>query len=225
MITYCEICHKAKYISWVETGQRPIHLPKVDEDAWCNCPLDEKFLEKALETNASEPLSLSTEPRVLTIGKEAAEAIQSQPQRVPIKIKRLTDDAHMPSYAHHGDSGADLYATQACTLLPFERRAIPTGLCAEVPPGLEIQIRPKSGIALSQGITVLNTPGTIDAGYRGEIQVILINLNAHLTVSIDKGQKIAQMVVCPVVYADFEEVESLAASERGMNGFGSTGTR
>ena len=139
-----------------------------------------------------------------------------------IKIKRLNSDALMPKYEHPTDSGADLYANAPCMLLPNARRAIPTGLSAEVPPGFELQIRPKSGLALDKGFTVLNTPGTIDAGYRGQIYVILINLSDEW-IRINKGQKIAQMVVCPVVHAQFEEVETLSTSERGAHGLGSTG--
>lgn len=139
-----------------------------------------------------------------------------------VKIKRIHMDAHMPKYEHPGDSGVDLYSIIDCVLQPFERKAIPTGLCAEVPSSFELQIRPKSGLALSSGITVLNTPGTVDSGYRGEIKVILINLGAEPHY-IRKGQKIAQLVVAPVIYADFVEVEELSESQRGSGGFGSTG--
>lgn len=141
--------------------------------------------------------------------------------RCVIKIKRLDPAAQIPRYEYSDDSGADLYAASDCTLQPFERKAIPTGLCAEVPAGFELQIRPRSGLALEKGITVLNTPGTIDSGYRGEIKVILINLSSELY-RIKKGQKIAQLLVAPVTYADFKEVEELSASKRGMGGFGST---
>lgn len=98
--------------------------------------------------------------------------------QVMIKIKRLVPEAKIPQYAQPGDSGADLVAIADHTLKPMQRLAIPTGIAAEVPPGFELQVRPRSGLALNQGVTVLNTPGTIDAGYRGEIKVILINLGA-----------------------------------------------
>ena len=142
--------------------------------------------------------------------------------RFLIRLKRIHNDAHIPRYEHPGDSGADLFSVVDCVLQPFERKAIPTGLCAEVPPGFELQIRPKSGLALSNGVTVLNTPGTVDSGYRGEIKVILINLDTE-PYSIRKGQKIAQLVVTPIIYADFEEVEELSETKRGSGGFGSTG--
>lgn len=139
-----------------------------------------------------------------------------------IKIKKLSPDAHLPEYAHFGDSGADLFATEDALLQPMQRQAIGTGLSAEVPRGYELQVRPKSGLALKSGITVLNTPGTIDFGYRGEIKVILVNLSTE-SYQIEIGQKIAQLVVAPVAYADFEEVADLSDTTRGAGGFGSTG--
>ena len=141
-----------------------------------------------------------------------------------VKIKKLTPDAHTPHYAHFGDSGADLFATEDATLQPMERKAIGTGLTAEIPAGYELQVRPKSGLALKSGLTVLNTPGTIDFGYRGEIKVILINLSNE-TYQVEKGQKIAQLVVAPVAYAEFEEVAELSDTSRGGGGFGSTGLK
>jgi dUTP pyrophosphatase len=139
-----------------------------------------------------------------------------------VKVRRIDPEARIPRYEHPGDSGADLYSLVDCVLQPSERKAIPTGLCAEVPIGFELQIRPKSGLALGNGVTVLNTPGTIDAGYRGEIKVITINLGSE-AYPIKKGQKIAQIVVAPVIQADFEEVGELSESKRGTGGFGSTG--
>ncbi len=139
-----------------------------------------------------------------------------------VKIKKLTSDAHVPHYAHFGDSGADLFSTEDCTLQPMARHAVATSLAAEIPKGFELQVRPKSGLALKSGLTVLNTPGTIDFGYRGEIRVILINLSSE-PYQIEKGQKIAQLVVAPVAYAEFQEVDELSDTARGAGGFGSTG--
>jgi dUTP pyrophosphatase len=139
-----------------------------------------------------------------------------------VKIKKLHPAAHVPQYAHEGDSGADLFSTVDQSLQPMERAAIPTGLSAEIPKGVELQVRPKSGLALKSGLTVLNTPGTIDFGYRGEIKVILINLSDE-PYEIEAGQKIAQLVVAPVAYADFQEVVDLSDTARGDGGFGSTG--
>jgi dUTP pyrophosphatase len=141
---------------------------------------------------------------------------------IQIEIKQLSPDAILPTYAHPGDAGADIYSIADRILAPLERAAIPTGLSMSIPVGYEVQIRPKSGLALKQGLTVLNTPGTIDAGYRGEVQVILINLGDR-SIEIKKGQKIAQMVVAPVCVGDFQMVAELTDSARGEGGFGSTG--
>lgn len=142
--------------------------------------------------------------------------------RVVVKIKRLVPEAKLPRYEHFGDSGADLIAMTNHVLQPMQWFAVPTGLSAEVPVGFELQVRPKSGLALRHGVTVLNTPGTVDAGYRGEIKVILLNLGPE-PFHIHPGQKIAQLVVAPVVWGQFEEVETLMQSQRGSGGFGSTG--
>lgn len=142
--------------------------------------------------------------------------------RCIIKVKRLDPTAKIPHREHPDDSGADLYSMVECTLQPFERKLIPTGISAEIPAGFELQTRPKSGLALEHGITVLNTPGTIDSGYRGEIRVILINLGSG-PYQVQKGQKIAQLVTVPVSHANFREVEELDESQRGTGGFGSTG--
>jgi len=142
-------------------------------------------------------------------------------QTVEIKFNKLHPDAQIPSYAHVGDAGADVYSVVEVTLQPSDRAAIPTGLAVDIPIGYEIQVRPKSGLALKHGITVLNSPGTVDAGYRGEIQVIVINLGKEVY-TFAKGQKIAQLVLKPVIQAQFIEGE-LGTSDRGDGGFGSTG--
>lgn len=139
-----------------------------------------------------------------------------------IKFKKLSPNALIPSYAHPGDAGADLTAIGAHTLEPLQRLAVATGLAVEIPPGYEMQVRPKSSLALNHGITLLNTPGTIDAGYRGEIKVILINLGQSVF-EISPGQRIAQIVIAPVIQANFRVVDSLSQSQRGDGGFGSTG--
>ncbi|MGD1854391.1 MAG: dUTP diphosphatase [Leptolyngbyaceae cyanobacterium] len=142
---------------------------------------------------------------------------------VTVRFKKLVPEAIIPTYAHPGDAGADLAAIGEHTLSPMERLAIPTGLAVEIPQGYEMQVRPRSSLALKHGITVLNTPGTVDAGYRGEIKVILINLGER-SVAITAGQRIAQIVIAPVTQANFVTVEQLSASSRGAGGFGSTGT-
>lgn len=139
-----------------------------------------------------------------------------------VKFKQLTPQAIIPSYAHPGDAGADLAAIGTHTLEPLKHLAIPTGLAVELPQGYEMQVRPKSSLALKHGVTVLNTPGTVDAGYRGEIRVILINLGQS-AFEIIPGQRIAQIVIAPVIQAEFTVVDSLGESQRGEGGFGSTG--
>jgi len=142
-------------------------------------------------------------------------------QTVEIKFQKLHPDVQVPSYAHIGDAGADVYSVAEVTLQPSDRAAIPTGLAVDIPLGYEIQVRPKSGLALKHGIAVLNSPGTVDAGYRGEIQVIVINLGKE-AYTFAKGQKIAQLVLKPVIQAQYIEGE-LGTSDRGSGGFGSTG--
>jgi dUTP pyrophosphatase len=139
-----------------------------------------------------------------------------------IKILKLSKSAIVPEYKHSGDSGLDLYSIEEKTILPGETKLIHTGIAIELPNGLEAQIRPRSGLALKHSITVLNTPGTVDASYRGEIGIILIN---HGTSSFDvsQGMRIAQMVIVPVIRAEIEKVEQLSTTSRGDGGFGSTG--
>jgi len=141
---------------------------------------------------------------------------------VHIKIEKIFPDAILPSYAHPGDAGMDLFSYETYILKLGERRLFKTGLKVEIPEGYEMQIRPRSGSALNHGVTVLNTPGTIDAGYRGEVGVILIN-HGEEVYSIKKGDKIAQAVISSVERAVLEEVEKLEESSRGEGGFGSTG--
>ena len=143
-----------------------------------------------------------------------------------ILIKRLAKDVSLPKYETNGSSGMDLAANivKSIDINPGKTAIIPTGLAVSIPNGFEIQIRPRSGLAAKMNITVLNTPGTIDADYRGEIKVILINLSDKVFV-VEKGLRIAQMVVCPIIKAHLEEVNELNNTDRGEGGFGSTGTK
>lgn len=140
-----------------------------------------------------------------------------------IKFQRVNEEIQIPKYAHSDDSGMDLCSRINCILSPGERKLIPTGLRVQLPRNIEAQIRPRSGLALKNGITVLNTPGTIDAGYRGELGVILINLGDE-PYCIQKGDRIAQMVFQKVLRVAFKPVKMLKATTRGENGFGSTNT-
>jgi dUTP pyrophosphatase len=146
--------------------------------------------------------------------------------RVRVALKRLpeSEDLPLPSYMSDLAAGADLFAAvnDDLTLEPGARALVPTGIAIALPPGFEAQIRPRSGLALKSGITCLNTPGTIDADYRGHVQVLLINLGKEPAV-IKRGDRIAQMIVSPVHRAEFSVVDELPESLRGANGFGSTG--
>jgi dUTP pyrophosphatase len=135
----------------------------------------------------------------------------------------LTKDARLPEYQTPGSAGMDLRCTEDVVLAPLERKLVPTGLRMAIPLGFEGQVRPRSGLALKHGLTMVNSPGTIDSDYRGEIQCVLINLGAE-TVKLAKGERIAQLVVSPVVQAHLQVVEDLGATERGEGGFGSTGS-
>ena len=145
---------------------------------------------------------------------------------IKILIKRLSKEVSLPKYETAGSSGMDLAANIAgnINIDPGKTAIIPTGLALSVPKGFEVQIRPRSGLAAKKKISVLNTPGTIDSDYRGEIKVILINQGQE-TFKVEKGLRIAQMVVCPVVQAQIKEVEDLSETERGIGGFGSTGSK
>ncbi len=146
-------------------------------------------------------------------------------KRIGLKVKKLENfKGELPQYQTNLSSGFDVRAQIEATVVlqPGQRSLIPTGLSVEIPPGFEIQARPRSGWALKQGVTVLNTPGTIDADYRGEIKIIVINLG-EVAVEISDQERIAQLVLCPVVQAEFITTEFLADSDRGAGGFGSTG--
>ena len=139
-----------------------------------------------------------------------------------LKIKKLNPEAIIPAYQTKEAAGFDLHSIENVVLKPGERKLIGTGLAFEIEYGYEVQIRPRSGLAFKHGITVLNSPGTIDSDYRGEIKILLIN-HSNEKFEIKKGDRIAQAVVAPVIQAEIVEVEELSSTERGEGGFGSTG--
>jgi dUTP pyrophosphatase len=143
---------------------------------------------------------------------------------VKVEVKRLPHGAGLPlpAYATSGAAGMDVVSAEDVTLAPGARHAVATGLALAIPQGYEIQVRPRSGLALKHGITVPNTPGTIDSDYRGELKVILINHGSE-PFAIARGDRVAQLVLAPVVQAAWDEVAELDATERGEGGFGSTG--
>ncbi len=140
-----------------------------------------------------------------------------------VKVKRLNPDATIPHQAKPGDAAFDLYSVEDYLLRPETREFVHTGIALQIPEGYEAQVRPRSGLAMKQGITVVNSPGTIDSGYRGEVVVILHNLDTKAGFLIKKGMRIAQLAIRPVPEVQFVEVEELEESERGAGGFGSTG--
>lgn len=139
-----------------------------------------------------------------------------------LKFKRIHPDATLPSYAHPGDAGMDVRSVDDLVIAPGSRALVHTGLVMMLPAGYEAQVRPRSGLALKKGVTVLNTPGTIDEGYRGEVGVVLANFGEE-DFTVAKGDKIAQIVVAPVTVAEILETGDVDETDRGEGGFGSTG--
>jgi dUTP pyrophosphatase len=142
---------------------------------------------------------------------------------VEILIRRLDEGLPLPSYAHPGDAGADLCTTVDVILSPGERMLVPTGIAIALPDGFVALVHPRSGLAARHGLSIVNAPGTVDAGYRGEIKVLLVNLDPVAPVSLTRGDRIAQLVVQRFERADFVEVADLPGSARGDGGYGSTG--
>ncbi len=140
-----------------------------------------------------------------------------------VLIQRLDPGLPLPSYAHPGDAGCDLYAAQDVDLGPGERALVPTGLAIALPAGYAAFVHPRSGLAARHGVTIVNAPGTVDAGYRGEIKVTLLNTDHQTPVSFRRGDRIAQLVIQQVTPVRFHEVDQLPESARGEGGFGSTG--
>ena len=141
---------------------------------------------------------------------------------IEVAVRRLRSDAQLPGQAYEGDAGLDLVACEGAVLEPGERAVVSTGIAGEIPPGHAGFVQPRSGLAARHGIGVVNSPGLIDSGYRGEIRVVLINTDRAETFVVEPGMRIAQLVVAPVADVHLVEVEELETSERGARGFGST---
>jgi len=142
---------------------------------------------------------------------------------LPVLVMRLHPDVGLPTYAYPGDAGADLVTTEAAVLAPGERTVLPTGIAIALPEGYAAFVHPRSGLAARCGVALVNAPGTIDAGYRGEIKVIVVNLDPREPVRLAVGDRIAQLVIQRVEHATFHEVSDLPGSDRGAAGHGSTG--
>ena len=140
-----------------------------------------------------------------------------------VNIKRLDPDMPLPSYAYEGDAGLDLRASESVDLKPLERRLVSTGLAIAIPDGYAGFVQPRSGLAIREGLSLVNTPGLIDAHYRGELKVILINLDSSHVIHIERGERIAQLVIQKVPIVHLNEVEELDKTDRGAGGFGSSG--
>ena len=147
-----------------------------------------------------------------------------RPPLLKVQVLPHGEGLDLPAYATPSAAGLDLRAAEPCTLEPMARRAVPTGIRIAIPPGWEAQIRPRSGLALRQGLSIPNAPGTIDSDYRGELKVLLINLGLE-PIAIERGMRIAQMVMAPAPQAIIECTDDLDETIRGESGFGSTGTR
>jgi dUTP pyrophosphatase len=188
------------------------HFKKIQEEAGVDINEDDEY-QKELESLIGMTYEEMNEDAIKTFKTKT------------LKVELLNEDAKFPEYAYPSDSGFDLFSTEEIILQSFGRALVPTGIKLSIPEEFEIQVRPKSGLAINQGLTVLNTPGTVDSGYNGEIKVIIFNTN-NTTVTIPKGTKIAQAVLSPVVngkYVDLIKVNKVGDGDRGDNGFGSTG--
>lgn len=166
----------------------------------------------------------STPVRAGSAARVCAVSPTSAPGTVDVLVQMLDPDLPLPRYAHPGDAGADLCARTDITLAPHERALVPTGVALALPAGFAAFVHPRSGLALRHGLGMVNAPGTIDAGYRGEISVLLINHDPSEPVHIKRGDRIAQLVIQQVSTVTFHEVQVLPGSHRGDGGFGSTGT-
>lgn len=145
------------------------------------------------------------------------------PHAVDILVQRLDPDVPLPSYAHPGDAGLDLVTTTDAVIEPGERALLPTGIAIALPEGYAAFVHPRSGLAVKHGVSLVNAPGTVDAGYRGEIRVSVVNLDPREPVAFARGDRIAQLVIQRVAHAVLHEVERLPGSDRGEGGFGSSG--
>jgi dUTP pyrophosphatase len=179
----------------------------------------QNFLKQMSDTNSDENELLVSSDVLEQLGDEMENMVYK------VELNYSSKEGRILSYNYESDSGFDLYSTEEITIPAFGRALVPTGIVLDIPEGFEVQIRSKSGLALNQGLMVLNSPGTIDQGYIGEIKVIIFNTNNH-SVIVEKGMKVAQAVLANVVSGKFVElnkIENIDQKERGSNGFGSTG--
>ncbi|KRE65358.1 MULTISPECIES: dUTP diphosphatase [Micrococcaceae] len=165
---------------------------------------------------------MTDHPATVDLVPDAALPTTAAPT-LQVQLKMLDPELEAPSYAHPGDAGADLRAREDVVLMPGERKLVPTGVAIALPYGFVALIHPRSGLATKHGLTIVNAPGTVDAGYRGEISVTLLNTDSSQPIELRRGDRIAQMVIQRVEHAQFIPVSELSGSVRGTGGFGSTG--
>lgn len=165
---------------------------------------------------------MTDHPATVDLVPDAALPATAAPT-LQVQLKMLDPELEAPSYAHPGDAGADLRAREDVVLMPGERKLVPTGVAIALPYGFVALIHPRSGLATKHGLTIVNAPGTVDAGYRGEISVTLLNTDSSQPIELQRGDRIAQMVIQRVEHAQFLPVSELSGSVRGTGGFGSTG--
>jgi dUTP pyrophosphatase len=199
----------------------------MDENKMNDLYEQSKKIQEYLNMNSEEiNYDLIYEEYGLDIKKLEEDMLNFSP-KLGLGYVKLHQDAVEPKYNYDGDSGFDLYSVEEITIKPLGRALIPTGLSFDISDGHEIQVRSKSGLAINQGLFVLNSPGTVDSGYLGEVKVILFNTNSE-PVTINKGMKVAQAVLCPVVngkWVELNETKQIKNKDRGTNGFGSTGLK
>ena len=167
-------------------------------------------------------MTVTDHPATVDLVPDAALPTTAAPT-LQVQLKMLDPELEAPSYAHPGDAGADLRAREDVVLMPGERKLVPTGVAIALPYGFVALIHPRSGLASKHGLTIVNAPGTVDAGYRGEISVTLLNTDSSQPIELRRGDRIAQMVIQRVEHAQFIPVSELSGSVRGTGGFGSTG--
>jgi len=180
------------------------------------------YIDKVKESDLSQEKKDFIEYFLSNTIMAVTDLVEVPRRRIEVEIKKLSENAKVPEYAHLTDAGADIFALEDTTIEPNETKLVKTGIAVAIPVGYEIQIRPRSGLSLKTGLRVANAPGTVDADYRGEVCVIMWN-SGNETAEIKAGDKIAQMVINEVPMIRWKEVTELSSTERGSGGFGSTG--
>lgn len=208
--------------SYQETVLSTIRTSGGNKDFLADKEVLNKYIEKVKVSTLSQSKKDFIELFLTNVIMVTTELVEVPRRRIEVEIKKLSENAKLPEYAHLTDAGADIFALEHTYLKPNETKLVKTGIAVAIPVGYEIQIRPRSGLSLKTSLRVANAPGTVDADYRGEICVIMWN-SSNESVEINAGDKIAQMVINEVPMIKWKEVTELSSTERGTGGFGSTG--